>query len=168
MAFEQKYDAATREAAVDRVLQRRATNPRDRSVLRVVSEEFNVGQQSLRAWVAAAEPAEQAPAPRRARRPRFSPVVTTKIEQDPGVQDPGVQDPAPVAAAAPAAPVAAEPVPDATPAAAAAPTVAAAGAAAPAAGSAETDAAAALEAEVAALRQGNEALKAAMRVLLGS
>lgn len=51
MPFEQKYSPETREAATAKVLERRKADPKDRSVLREVAEEFLVGEQSLRAWV---------------------------------------------------------------------------------------------------------------------
>jgi len=78
MAFDQTDDPATREAATARVQQRLMTNPGDRSVFRVVSDEFSVGEQSLRAWVEAATP--DAPAPKK-RRPKFTPVIKTKVER---------------------------------------------------------------------------------------
>ncbi len=139
MPFDQKYDAATREAATARVLERRATNPTDRSVLRVVSEEFGVGQQSLRAWVQEAE-GKAKPVPGRRGRPRFSPVVTTSVER--------ADDEGRVGSPAPAPEVAVSAADDATPA------------------GDEPLRVEALEAEADTLRRGNDALKAAMRVLL--
>jgi transposase-like protein len=139
MPFDQKYDPATREAATARVLERRATNPTDRSVLRVVSEEFGVGQQSLRAWVQEAE-GKTKPVSGRRGRPRFSRVVTTKVERAGDQGEEGSPAPAPeVAASTPdeATPAVDEPL-----------------------------RLEALEAEAASLRRGNDALKAAMRVLL--
>lgn len=144
MAFEQKYDAATREAATARVLERRATNPKDRHVFMVVADEFGVGQQSLRAWVAAATPVSDTPA-RKKQRPRFSPVVTTKTASG---DEPAAASDVIEAVADPEVP-ASRPV------------------SSPAKDPAAADTrVAALEAEAADLRRGNEALKAAMRLLL--
>jgi transposase-like protein len=132
MPFEQKYDAAIREAAIARVLERLATNPKDRHVLRIVSDEFNVGQQSLRMWVAAAESENETPT-RKKRRPRFSPVVTTRIPMEPMPEETPLVPPA--AAVETMVPV-------------------------------HDDRVARLEEQAAALRQGNQVLKEAMRVLL--
>lgn len=144
MAFEQKYDAATREAATARVLERRATNPKDRHVFMVVADEFGVGQQSLRAWVAAATPESDKPA-RKKHRPRFSAVVTTKVAPD---DEPAAASDEIEAVADPEVPVSRPAsTPDKDPA------------------PADTKVTA-LEAEAADLRRGNDALKAAMRLLL--
>lgn len=78
MPVDQWYDDATQEAATARVLQRLFTNPGDKSVFRVVSDEFSVDERSLRAWVEAASPTA-APSKKKAR-PKFSPVVRTRIE----------------------------------------------------------------------------------------
>jgi len=51
MAFEKKYSDDVRDAAVRRVVERRQAEPRNRSILREVAEEFEVGEQSLRIWV---------------------------------------------------------------------------------------------------------------------
>ncbi|MGM1064556.1 transposase [Saccharothrix sp. Mg75] len=51
MAFERKYSDEVRAAAVRRVVERRQAEPGNRSVLREVAEEFEVGEQSLRIWV---------------------------------------------------------------------------------------------------------------------
>lgn len=131
MPFDHKYSPEVREAATARVLERRATHPKDQHVLTVVAEEFNVGQQSLRAWVAAATPDAEKPA-RKTRRPKFSTVVTTSAEAgshaDVALPEPA---PAPITPSRPASSMVAT-----------------------------------LEAEAAELRQGNETLKNAMRVLL--
>ncbi|MCR1785669.1 transposase [Nocardioides carbamazepini] len=51
MAFEKKYSDEVRDAAVRRVAERRQSEPGNRSILREVAEEFEVGEQSLRIWV---------------------------------------------------------------------------------------------------------------------
>lgn len=51
MAFEKKYSDEVRDAAVRRVADRRQNEPGNRSILREVAEEFEVGEQSLRIWV---------------------------------------------------------------------------------------------------------------------
>lgn len=51
MAFERKYSDEVRQAAVQRVVDRRKDEPGNRSILREVAEEFEVGEQSLRIWV---------------------------------------------------------------------------------------------------------------------
>jgi transposase len=51
MAFEKKYSDEVRDSAVRRVIERRQSEPRNRSILREVAEEFEVGEQSLRIWV---------------------------------------------------------------------------------------------------------------------
>lgn len=51
MAFEKKYTDEVRDAAVRRVIDRRQAEPGNRSILREVAEEFEVGEQSLRIWV---------------------------------------------------------------------------------------------------------------------
>ncbi|OLF06937.1 hypothetical protein BLA60_29170 [Actinophytocola xinjiangensis] len=51
MAFERKYSDEVRDAAVRRVVERRQAEPGNRSILREVAEEFEVGEQSLRIWV---------------------------------------------------------------------------------------------------------------------
>ncbi|GAA4264839.1 hypothetical protein [Frondihabitans peucedani] len=78
MPVDQWYDDATQEAATARVLQRLFTNPGDKSVFRVVSDEFSVDERSLRAWVEAASPT--AALSKKKARPKFSPVVRTRIE----------------------------------------------------------------------------------------
>jgi len=81
MPYDEWYDDDTREAATARVLQRRATKPGDRNVITVVADEFGIPQQTLRAWVEEAAPETEKPA--RKPRPKFSQVVTTRIEPAP-------------------------------------------------------------------------------------
>ncbi|WOF23471.1 hypothetical protein N8K70_01985 [Microbacterium betulae] len=52
MAFERKYSDEVRTRSVETVLRRRQDEPRNRSIIREVAEEFDVGQQSLRQWLA--------------------------------------------------------------------------------------------------------------------
>jgi transposase len=52
VVFDKKYSDEVRERAVERVLQRRREEPDNRAIVREVSEEFEVGPQSLRKWVA--------------------------------------------------------------------------------------------------------------------
>ena len=78
MPIDQWYDAETRDAATARVVQRLATNPGDRHVFSVVAEEFAIDQQALREWVAEVAPETVVPA-KKAKRPKFSPVTTTRI-----------------------------------------------------------------------------------------
>lgn len=52
MAFERKYSDEVRTAAVEEALRRRRADPGNRSIIREVSEEFSVGPQSLRQWLA--------------------------------------------------------------------------------------------------------------------
>lgn len=191
MPYDEWYDDDTREAATARVLERRATKPGDRNVLTVVADEFGIPQQTLRAWVEEAAPEPEKPA--RKPRPKFSQVVTTRIEPAPAPETD--REPEPHVEADPDAEpdVGAEPheeaEPDAeeeqqpqseprsqpsTPDAAAEPDVetrpappARATSTAPARAP-YTGEIAALEAEVAALRAGNRLLTEAMRVLLDS
>jgi transposase-like protein len=51
MPFEQKYTPETREAALSRVLERRTSEPGNRSIIRETADEFQVGEQSLRGWI---------------------------------------------------------------------------------------------------------------------
>ena len=51
MPFEEKYSDELRDAAVARVVERRRAEPGNRSILREVAEEMEVGEQSLRLWV---------------------------------------------------------------------------------------------------------------------
>ncbi|WP_162794221.1 hypothetical protein [Streptomyces paludis] len=50
--FDRKYSDGVRQRAVERVLQRRRDEPENRSIVREVAEEFEVGPQSLRKWLA--------------------------------------------------------------------------------------------------------------------
>ncbi|SDQ33454.1 transposase [Leucobacter chromiiresistens] len=52
MAFERKYSDEVRTAAVEEALRRRRAEPRNRSIIREVAEEYSVGYQSLRQWLA--------------------------------------------------------------------------------------------------------------------
>lgn len=162
MPYDEWYDDDTREAATARVLERRATKPGDRNVLTVVADEFGIPQQTLRAWVEEAAPEPEKPA--RKPRPKFSQVVTTRIEPAPvpapevmpdADVEPDGEHQAEAEADREAGPdVETQPAPPApTPVAARAPVP-------------HTDEIAALEAEVAALRAGNRVLTEAMRVLL--
>ncbi|WP_314102650.1 hypothetical protein [uncultured Frigoribacterium sp.] len=166
MPYDEWYDDDTREAATARVLERRATKPGDRNVLTVVADEFGIPQQTLRAWVEEAAPEPEKPA--RKPRPKFSQVVTTRIEPAP-VPVPEVMPDADVepdeehqSEAEAEAEADREAGPDVeTQPAPPAPTPVAARAPVP-----HTDEIAALEAEVVALRAGNRVLTEAMRVLL--
>lgn len=51
MVFDRKYSDEVRRRAVERVLQRRRDEPENRSIVREVAEEFEVGPQSLRKWL---------------------------------------------------------------------------------------------------------------------
>lgn len=51
MVFERKYSPEVRDQSVERVLERRRGEPRNRAIVREVAEEFGIGQQSLRQWV---------------------------------------------------------------------------------------------------------------------
>lgn len=51
MPFEKKYSDELRDAAVARVVERRRAEPGNRSIMREVAEEMQVGEQSLRLWV---------------------------------------------------------------------------------------------------------------------
>ncbi|MFF0224027.1 transposase [Streptomyces sp. NPDC004629] len=51
MVFDRKYSDEVRQRAVERVLQRRRAEPENRSIVREVAEEFEVGPQSLRKWL---------------------------------------------------------------------------------------------------------------------
>lgn len=51
MVFEKKYSDAVRKESVDRVLERRRLEPGNRSIIREVADEFDVGEQSLRQWL---------------------------------------------------------------------------------------------------------------------
>lgn len=176
MPYDEWYDDDTREAATARVLERRATKPGDRNVLTVVADEFGIPQQTLRAWVEEAAPEPEKPA--RKPRPKFSQVVTTRIEPapvpapevmpdadvEPDEEHQSEAEPEPEAESEAEAEAEAdrEAGPDVeTQPAPPAPTPVAARAPVP-----HTDEIAALEAEVVALRAGNRVLTEAMRVLL--
>ncbi|MGI5440160.1 hypothetical protein [Streptomyces shenzhenensis] len=49
--FDRKYSDEVRRLAVERVVQRRREEPENRSIVREVAEEFEVGPQSLRKWL---------------------------------------------------------------------------------------------------------------------
>ncbi|GAA1156101.1 hypothetical protein GCM10009654_09790 [Streptomyces hebeiensis] len=51
MVFDKKYSDEVRQRAVERVRQRRLAEPENRSIVREVAEEFEVGPQSLRKWL---------------------------------------------------------------------------------------------------------------------
>ena len=159
MPYDEWYDDDTREAATARVLQRRATKPGDRNVLTVVADEFGIPQQTLRAWVEEAAPETEKPA--RKPRPKFSQVVTTRIEPapEPEIEADADVEEKPEIEAEPE--VEAEPDHEDQPDAEQdqQPT------SQPKAAEAAAEIAV-LEAEVAALRAGNRLLTEAMRVLL--
>lgn len=52
MAFERKYSDEVRTASVEEALKRRRAEPGNRSIIREVAEEYAVGYQSLRQWLA--------------------------------------------------------------------------------------------------------------------
>ena len=52
MAFERKYSDEVRTASVEEALRRRQAEPGNRAIIREVAEEFSVGSQSLRQWIA--------------------------------------------------------------------------------------------------------------------
>lgn len=52
MVFERKYSDEVRELSVEAVLRRRREEPGNRAIVREVADEFDVGPQSLRLWVA--------------------------------------------------------------------------------------------------------------------
>lgn len=52
MAFERKYSEEVRAKSVEAVLRRRRDEPANRAIIREVAEELDVGQQSLRQWLA--------------------------------------------------------------------------------------------------------------------
>lgn len=52
MAFERKYSDEVRVKSVETVLRRRREEPRNRAIIREVAEEYDVGPQSLRQWIA--------------------------------------------------------------------------------------------------------------------
>lgn len=174
MPYDEWYDDDTREAATARVLERRATKPGDRNVLTVVADEFGIPQQTLRAWVEEAAPEPEKPA--RKPRPKFSQVVTTRIEPAPEPEVEAEVEVEPEAEAEVEVEAEVEPLvePDAETSAPDAPAEPdlQTRPAPPALTSVDvtprTVEIAALEAEVAALRAGNRVLTDAMRVLLDS
>ncbi|WP_053352612.1 transposase [Leucobacter musarum] len=52
MAFERKYSDEVRTASVEEALRRRRAEPGNRAIIREVAEEYSVGYQSLRQWLA--------------------------------------------------------------------------------------------------------------------
>lgn len=52
MAFERKYSDEVRTQSVETVLRRRNDEPGNRAIIREVAAEYDVGQQSLRQWLA--------------------------------------------------------------------------------------------------------------------
>lgn len=52
MPFPRKYSDEVRTSSVQRVLERRQQEPRNRGIIREVAVEFAVGEQSLRQWLA--------------------------------------------------------------------------------------------------------------------
>ncbi|QEO09449.1 transposase [Protaetiibacter larvae] len=52
MAFERKYTDEVRTRSVETVIRRRRDEPGNRAIIREVAEEFDVGPQSLRQWLA--------------------------------------------------------------------------------------------------------------------
>jgi len=52
MTFERKYTDEVRERSVEDVLRRRREEPGNRAIIREVAEAHDVGQQSLRQWLA--------------------------------------------------------------------------------------------------------------------
>lgn len=70
MVFERKYSDEVRQRSVARVLQRRSAEPHNRSIVREVAAEFDVGPQSLRQWLARYDDGsyDYEPSPRRAQR----------------------------------------------------------------------------------------------------
>lgn len=52
MVFERKYSDEVKASSVQRVLERRKAEPANRAIFREVASEFEVGEQSLRQWVA--------------------------------------------------------------------------------------------------------------------
>jgi transposase-like protein len=139
MPFEQKYTPETRDASLARVIERRQSEPGNRSIIRETAEQFEVGEQSLRSWIRAWEKANEPAAPEPAPANESATVSTTTAESGTTRRSGG-------RSAAPAAP---------TPAAPSAP--------APEAADGRI---AALEAEVTKLRRDREALKSALAVLL--
>jgi transposase-like protein len=138
MPFEQKYSPETREASLARIVERRASEPGNRAIIRETAEEFQVGEQSLRGWIRVWEKAN--------------------ITEKPAAAS--AEEVAPAAVPEPTEAVAAQ----ASPATPAAPRR---GPGRPSAAAASETRVAELEAEVQKLRRDREALKNALAVLLG-
>lgn len=51
MPFEKKYSDELKDQAINRVIERRRAEPDNRSILREVAEELDIGEQSLRGWI---------------------------------------------------------------------------------------------------------------------
>lgn len=153
MPFEQKYTSETRDASLARVLERRAAEPGNRSIIRETAEEFQVGEQSLRGWIRAWEKAnapEEAAADEAAPASPPTPQAATPlaaVPQSAAAQSAAPQGAAPQSAALPDAPARRSP-------------------GRPSAAAASEARVAELEAEVAKLRRDREALKSALGVLL--
>lgn len=152
MPFEQKYTSETRDASLARVLERRAAEPGNRSIIRETAEEFQVGEQSLRGWIRAWEkvnaPEEEAasePAPASPPTPQAATPLAAVPQT--AAQAASSQTSAAPTAAAPEAPARRSP-------------------GRPSAAVASEARVAELEAEVAKLRRDREALKSALGVLL--
>ncbi len=143
MPFEQKYTPETRDASLARVIERRQSEPGNRSIIRETAEQFEVGEQSLRSWIRAREKANEPAAPEPAPVAESATVSTSAAESGATRRSGG-------RSAAPATPTAV-------------PTAAAPAAPAPEATDGRV---AALEAEVTKLRRDREALKSALAVLL--
>ncbi len=143
MPFEQKYTPETRDASLARVIERRQSEPGNRSIIRETAEQFEVGEQSLRSWIRAWEKANEPAAPEPAPVAESATVSTSAAESGATRRSGG-------RSAAPATPTAV-------------PTAAAPAAPAPEATDGRV---AALEAEVTKLRRDREALKSALAVLL--
>lgn len=145
MPFEQKYSDEIREQSLGRVLERRASEPGNRSIIRETAAEFGVGEQSLRGWIRAHERA----------------IAPITLEPAPDPADPTVRDDAPAGPASAGT----------RPGRAGGGAGGAGGAKSPGGAGgpravATRDRVDELEVEVARLRRDREALKSAMAVLL--
>ncbi|GAA4267598.1 hypothetical protein [Frondihabitans peucedani] len=152
MPFEQKYTSETRDASLARVLERRAAEPGNRSIIRETAEEFQVGEQSLRGWIRAWEKVN-------------APEEEAATESAPA-SPPTPQAATPLAAVPQTAAQAASSQTSAAPTAAAPEAPARRSPGRPSAAAASEARVAELEAEVAKLRRDREALKSALGVLL--
>lgn len=85
MPFEQKYTPETRDASLARVLERRAAEPGNRSIIRETAEQFEVGEQSLRGWIRAYE---KASAPEVAETPAEVPAAAAEPAAEPAAEAP--------------------------------------------------------------------------------